>query len=74
MGQPQIKSCSHLFVFCANSDLKRNADRLIRDLKASGIPEENIQFLESVLNNFLSMFHGEAGGFMKHSIILSFQL
>jgi nitroreductase len=61
MGQPQIKSCSHLLVFCANSDLKGNADRLISDLKASGIPEENIQFLESVLNNFLSMFHGEAG-------------
>ena len=61
MGQPQIKSCSHLLVFCANSDLKGNADKLINDLKASGIPEKNIQFLESVLNNFLRMFPGEEG-------------
>ena len=61
MDQPQIKSCSHLLVFCANSNLKGNADKLINDLKASGIPEENIQFLESVLNNFLRMFPGEEG-------------
>ena len=61
MDQPQIKSCSHLLVFCANSNLKGNADKLINDLKASGIPEKNIQFLESVLNNFLRMFPGEEG-------------
>jgi nitroreductase/dihydropteridine reductase len=61
MDQPQIKSCSHLLVFCANSDLEGNADKLINDLKASGIPEKNIQFLESVLNNFLRMLPGEAG-------------
>jgi nitroreductase len=61
MSQPQIKSCSHLLVFCANSDLKGNADKLVNDLKASGIPEKNIQFLESVLNNFLSMFPGKTG-------------
>ena len=61
MDQPQIKSCSHLLVFCANSNLKGNADKLINDLKASGIPEKNIQFLESVLNNFLLMLPGETG-------------
>jgi nitroreductase/dihydropteridine reductase len=61
MDQPQIKSCSHLLVFCANSDLEGNADRVINNLKTSGIPEENIQFLKSVLNNFLSMLPGEAG-------------
>jgi len=61
MDQPQIKSCSHLLVFCANSNLKGNADKLINDLKASGIPEKNIQFLESVLNNFLRMLPGKAG-------------
>jgi nitroreductase len=61
MDQPQIKSCSHILVFCANTDLKGNTDKLLNDLKTSGIPEENIQFLESVLNNFLSMFPDEAG-------------
>jgi len=60
MDQPQIKSCSHLLVFCANKDLEGNAEKLINGLKSSGIPEDNIQFLESVLERFLSMFPGEA--------------
>jgi len=60
MDQPQIKSCSHLLVFCADTDLKGNADKMIGSLKAAGIPEENIQFLESILDNFLGMFPGEA--------------
>ena len=59
MDQPQIKSCSHLLVFCADTDLKGNADKMIGSLKAAGIPEENIQFLESVLDNFLGMFPGD---------------
>jgi nitroreductase/dihydropteridine reductase len=61
MDQPQINSCSHLLVFCANTDLKGNADKLISSLKASGVPEENIHFLESILTNFLSMFPDKAG-------------
>jgi len=60
MDQPQIKSCSHLLVFCADTDLKGNADKMIGSLKAAGVPEENIQFLESVLENFLGMFPGDA--------------
>lgn len=61
MDQPQIKSCSHLLVFCADKDLKGSAEKLMDSLKDSGMPEENIQFLESVLKNFVSMFPGEAG-------------
>jgi nitroreductase/dihydropteridine reductase len=60
MDQPQIKSCSHLLVFCAEKDLAANADKLLGGLKAAGVPEENIQFLESILDNFASMFPGEA--------------
>ncbi len=61
MDQPQIKSCSHLLVFCANTDLKGNADKLMSTLKTLGMPEENIEHLEFVLSNFLSMFPGDAG-------------
>ena len=61
MDQPQIKSCSHLLVFCANKDLKGSAEKLISKLKSFGAPEENIEFLENILNNFLSMFPDERG-------------
>lgn len=60
MDQPQIKSCSHLLVFCADKDLEKNANRVIRDVKALGVPEENVQQLELVLNTFLSNFPGDA--------------
>ena len=72
MDQPQIKSCSHLLVFCANTDLKGNADKLINSLKAAGVPEENIQFLESVLSNFLSIYR--AGGALyeaQHNVFIA---
>ena len=60
MDQSQIKSCSHLLVFCADKDLEKNANRVIRDVKALGVPEENVQQLELVLNTFLSNFPGDA--------------
>ncbi len=61
MDQPQIKTCSHLLIFCSDIDLKGNAEKLMDRLKDSNIPEENIKFLETVLNNFLQMFPGKAG-------------
>jgi len=60
MEQPQIKSCSHLLVFCADKDLEKNADRVLQDVKALGVPEENVKQLEFVLNTFLTNFPGEA--------------
>lgn len=60
MDQPQIKSCSHLLVFCADKDLQGSADRLTDDLKKIGAPEENIKQIEMVLGNFVKMFPGEA--------------
>lgn len=56
MDQPQIKTCSHLLVFCANSDLKGNAEKVIKNLEAAGAPKENIDQLKMVLNNFLNIF------------------
>ncbi|MGZ7119789.1 MAG: nitroreductase family protein [Methanobacterium sp.] len=61
MDQPQIESCSHLLVFCADTDLEERANKLLDSLKASNVPEENLQFLESVLNNFLSSLSDEKG-------------
>lgn len=56
MDQAQIKTCSHLLVFCANTDLEGNAKKLVNGLKAAGIPEENIEQYQRVLNNFINIF------------------
>ena len=56
MDQAQIKTCSHLLVFCANTDLEGNAKKLVNGLKAAGIPEENIEQYQGVLNNFINIF------------------
>ena len=60
MDQPQIKSCSHLLVFCAKKDLDKSAEKIINGFKSANVPEENIQLIESVLERFLSMFPGDA--------------
>lgn len=37
--EPQIMSCSHLLVFCADSDLPALAERLLSRMEAEGVPE-----------------------------------
>ena len=56
MDQAQIKTCSHLLVFCANTDLEGNAKKLINGMKAAGIPEENVEQYQKVLDNFIHIF------------------
>jgi nitroreductase/dihydropteridine reductase len=38
--EPQIVSCSHVLVFCADSDLPGLAERLLARMEAEGVPEE----------------------------------
>ncbi|AEG18217.1 MAG: NAD(P)H-dependent oxidoreductase [Methanobacterium paludis] len=56
MDQAQIKTCSHLLVFCANTDLKGNAKKLVNGLNAAGIPQENVEQYQRVLDNFINIF------------------
>ncbi|MCE7698197.1 MAG: nitroreductase family protein [Methanobacterium paludis] len=56
LDQAQIKTCSHLLVFCANTDLKGNAKKLVNGLKAAGIPQEKVEQYQRVLDNFINIF------------------
>lgn len=40
-NQPQITSCSHLLVFCADTNLVEHVDRLEKAMIESGTPEES---------------------------------
>jgi nitroreductase / dihydropteridine reductase len=61
MDQAQINTCSHLLVFCANTDLSGNGEKVVNYMKTLGIPEENLKQFESVMNFFLSKFNEEKG-------------
>ncbi|MFZ0442497.1 MAG: nitroreductase family protein [Methanobacterium sp.] len=61
MEQAQIKTCSHLLVFCADTDLSGNADKITNLMKKVGVPDENLRQVQDVMKIFLSNFDNETG-------------
>jgi nitroreductase len=61
MEQAQIKTCSHLLVFCADTDLSGNADKITNLMKKVGVPAENLKQVQEVMKIFLSNFDNETG-------------
>jgi len=61
MDQPQINSCSHLLVFCANRDLQGNAKKIVELMKSNGLPEENIKAYENIISTFTNNFDSNTG-------------
>lgn len=55
--QKHIASCSHLLLFCANTDIRGNGDKVINSMKASADwPDGIIEFIETGVNIFLTNF------------------
>ncbi len=52
-NQQQVTTCSHLLVFCANTDFERHIDLLVEHMKAAGVPEENVKGMEGFMGNFV---------------------
>ena len=57
--QPQITSCSHLFVFCANTDLDVLAERLATESVQSGMPPESVEEFIDTVREFIVRLGGE---------------
>ena len=51
-NQPQITSCSHLIVFCANKDIKGNIDLLEKTLIKNGAKIDGIKGYVDLMKNF----------------------
>ena len=47
-NQERVAMCSHLLVFCADTDLESHWAKLEADMKAAGIPEEEIAHMAQV--------------------------
>ena len=58
--QPQVTSCSHLFVFCANTELEACTDRLENELKEAGVPQNTITGFIGMIRGFLKSLSPDA--------------
>ncbi|MBS3051816.1 MAG: NAD(P)H-dependent oxidoreductase [Candidatus Aenigmarchaeota archaeon] len=50
--QPQIKSCSHLLVFCANKNVSENIDKLEKLMIANGSDPEKAREYTNMMRDF----------------------
>lgn len=47
-NEPQIESCAHLLVFCADSDVAGLCDRLLLRMQEEGVPEPNMSIVTGI--------------------------
>jgi nitroreductase / dihydropteridine reductase len=59
MNQEQITSCSHLLVFCANTDVRGNIELLESTMLANGASKEGIKGYVDMMKGFESMMTDE---------------
>jgi nitroreductase len=53
-NQPQISSCSHLLVFCADTDLHGRLKKVAETMKKANVPEQNIVGYTSMVEGLLN--------------------
>jgi nitroreductase / dihydropteridine reductase len=71
-GQPQITSCSHLLVLCANTDLGGCIERLDRALTDAGVPQEMRTMVLGIARNMAaSMTPDETLGWARAQTYLA---
>ena len=58
-NQPQITTCSHLFVFCADSDIVPLIDKLEKQMIAAGLPAEKIATSVKWMRDFAGALNEE---------------
>ena len=61
MEQAQINSCSHLLVFCADTNLNEKAEKITQLMEKVGVPDENLKQFQDVMNIFLSNYDNKTG-------------
>lgn len=52
-NQPQVTTCSHLIVMCADTNVEPNIAKLEKKLLASGAPKESVAGLVSMMTDFV---------------------
>jgi nitroreductase / dihydropteridine reductase len=52
-NQPQVTTCSHLFVFCANTELEPLVDKAVEGLSRSGLPAESVSQYAAMIKGYI---------------------
>lgn len=58
-NQPQVGTCSHLLVMCADTNVEANIDRLVSLLSKTGMPSESLEGYAKLMRDFASGLQGE---------------
>jgi nitroreductase/dihydropteridine reductase len=53
--EPQINSCSHLLVFCADTDYAGLVERLLPAMKEAGVPEKTYEIVKGISEEMAGM-------------------
>ena len=68
-NQPQITSCSHLLVFCANTELELLVDRVVQVLSRSGLPASAVNQYSTMMKGYIgSMSPGHRLAFAREQV------
>ena len=71
-NQPQIPTCSHLLVFCADTDLEARAKGLYSLMRASGMPAESVDAFAKHVDAFAAGMPAEARlNWAQHQVYLA---
>lgn len=52
--QPQITSCSHLLVFCANTELEPLVDKVVGGMRHGGMPADIVRQYEAMMKGYVA--------------------
>ncbi|MBS3069066.1 NAD(P)H-dependent oxidoreductase [Candidatus Micrarchaeota archaeon] len=57
--QPQVGTCSHLLVFCADTQIDALIDRLAQEMSKTGMPAESLDSYVKLMRGFAEGLQGE---------------
>ena len=68
-NQLQVTTCSHLFVFCANTELEKLADKAVDSLARSGLPPDTVSQYMTMIREYIgSMSEEQRNTFAREQI------
>jgi nitroreductase/dihydropteridine reductase len=68
-NQPQVTTCSHLLVFCANTELEKLVEKAVEALASSGMPRETVSQYAAMIKGYtMSMNPDQRMAFAREQI------
>jgi nitroreductase len=69
--EPQVKSCSHLLVFCADTDIDTLSQRLGREMKAHHVPDNIWDIVMGIAGEIAALPPSEIRAWMQSQVYIA---